>query len=101
MRYDHMVKFDGRYYPAGEDVPDNTTKKMAVDETLPPYSDKDIVLETQPDTKEKTEKQYTKSEINRLSTAELQELASSVGIDGADEMTGSTLKKLLIEHFEL
>lgn len=45
--------------------------------------------------------QYTKTDINRMSTAELQELASKEGVAGADEMTGSDLKKLLIEKFGL
>ena len=43
----------------------------------------------------------TKTEINRMSTAELQTLALENGIDGADEMTGAELKKVLIEKFGL
>lgn len=101
MKYNHMVKVNGRYYRAGEEVVDDNTKKTAVEETLPPYSDEDIVLETQTDTNNETEKQYTKSEIQLMKTADLQSLAASVGIDGAEEMTGSTLKKLLTEHFGL
>lgn len=46
-------------------------------------------------------KTYTKTEINRLSTAELQALALENGIDGANEMTGAELKKVLIEKFGL
>lgn len=46
-------------------------------------------------------KQYTKTEINRMSTAELQSLALENDIDGADEMTGGELKKILIEKFGL
>ena len=45
--------------------------------------------------------QYTKTEINRMSTAELQALALENNIDGADEMTGAELKKVLIEKFGL
>lgn len=48
-----------------------------------------------------TEEKYTKTEINRMSTAELKELATSKGIDSADEMTGGELKKLLIELLNL
>lgn len=44
---------------------------------------------------------YTKTEINRMSTAELQELAGKEGIAGAEEITGAELKKLLIEKFGL
>lgn len=101
MKYGHIVKLNGVYYQAGEDVPDNDFEETAVEETLPPYSDEDIVLETQPEANEETEKQYTKSEIQLMKTADLQSLAASVGIDGAEEMTGGTLKKMLIEHFGL
>ena len=50
---------------------------------------------------EKEEVSYTKTEINRMSTAELKELATSKGIDGAENMTGGELKRLLIEKFGL
>ena len=43
----------------------------------------------------------TKTEINRMSTAELQTLALENDIDGAYEMTGAELKKVLIEKFGL
>ncbi|MGN0378533.1 MAG: hypothetical protein ACI4EU_02985 [Butyrivibrio sp.] len=44
---------------------------------------------------------YTKTEINRMSTSELQKVASENGIKGAKDMTGSELKKVLIQKFEL
>lgn len=44
---------------------------------------------------------YTKTEINRLSTKELKEVANKSGIDDADSMTGSELKKMLIKKFRL
>lgn len=44
---------------------------------------------------------YTKTDINRMSTAELKTLAKSENIDNAEEMTGAELKKVLIEHFNL
>lgn len=43
------------------------------------------------------EKRYTKTEINRMSTAELKSFASERGIDNAEELTGAKLKKVLIE----
>lgn len=49
---------------------------------------------------EKTE-QYTKTDINRMSTAELKDLALKVKINGSEDMTGGELKKILIEHFNL
>lgn len=44
---------------------------------------------------------YTKTEINRLPTSELRELAKENGIDNANENTGAELKKMLIEKFGL
>lgn len=96
MKYDHMVKVNGKYYLAGEDVP-NIRNKTTVEETLPSYTDSDIAFESQVG----NDKQYSKTEINRMSTTELQGIASSLGIEDAQEMTGSTLKKLLIEHYGL
>lgn len=97
MKYGHIVKLNGVYYQAGEDVPGNAFEETAVEEALPPYSDEDIVLES----KEDTPKQYSKTDINTMKTADLQNLAASVEIDGAEEMTGGELKKLLIEYYGL
>lgn len=47
------------------------------------------------------ENQFTKTEINRMSTSELKDLAKLNGIDNAEEMKGVELKKVLIEHFNL
>lgn len=44
---------------------------------------------------------FTKTSINRMSTAELQELAEEQGIEDAREINGSELKKILIEKFRL
>lgn len=88
MKFSHLVKYNGQYYPAGSDVPvgDNSVKEVV---------EKDVksIVEKQP--------QYTKTEINRLSTAELKSLALKQGIDSAEEMTGADLKKVLIEKFGL
>lgn len=66
-----------------------------VEEELP-FSDNEIELEN-----DSVDKKYTKSEINRMSTAELQNLAAANGIENAFETSGNELKKILIEHFGL
>ena len=43
----------------------------------------------------------TKTEINRMLTAELKQLAVENGIENAEEMTGAELKKVLILKFDL
>lgn len=44
---------------------------------------------------------YTKTQINRMSTAELKDVAIKNGISDAENLTGGVLKKRLIEHFNL
>lgn len=44
---------------------------------------------------------YTKTDISRMSTADLQTLAKEQGIGGAELLSGAELKKLLIERFNL
>ena len=79
MKYPYIVNKNGVWYPAGTEVPeDNQNTKT-----------------------ENGQNQYTKTEINRMSTAELQVLALENGVDGSDEMTGAELKKVLIEKFGL
>lgn len=77
MKAQYTVKFNGKWYKAGEEIPENTTSGSS------------------------DSKQFTKSEINRMSTAELQSLAKDHGIADAEETTGGELKKILIEKFGL
>lgn len=44
---------------------------------------------------------YTKTEINRMATAELKALALSENITNAEKLTGAELKKVLIKKFGL
>lgn len=45
--------------------------------------------------------EYTKTEINRMSTADLKELAKAQDIDNAEDLKGAELKKILIDKFNL
>ena len=84
MKYPYIVNKNGVWYPAGADVPEDTSPITADNLT------EKIVHNGR-----------TKTEINRMSTAELQELALENNVDGANEMTGAELKKVLIEKFGL
>lgn len=55
---------------------------------------KDKVAET-------VEEKYTKTEINRMPTADLQALATTQGVEDAESYTGAELKKILIDKFGL
>lgn len=83
MKFNHLVKYNGKYYPIGADVP-------VGEKSVENHSE---IVEKQP--------QYTKTDINRLSTAELKDLAKKQGIENAEDMTGADLKKVLIEKFGL
>lgn len=50
---------------------------------------------------ESEEVTYTKTEINRMSTADLKALAKSKDVEDAEKMSGAELKKVLIEKFGL
>ena len=73
MKYPYIVNKDGIWYDAGEEVPEDVVNEIS----------------------------YTKTEIQRMTTSELQALAYQNGIENAYEMTGSELKKILIDYFEL
>ena len=73
----NTMKFNGKWYKAGEEI---------------------ALAKPQAEVKQN---QYTKTEINRMNTAELQTLAFENGVDGSNEMTGAELKKVLIEKFGL
>ena len=97
-KYPYIVNKNGKWYPAGTEVPEGTkpVKNKKVTETA-----KDDFSQYMNAPVESAEATYTKTEINRMSTAELKELATSKGIEGAEDMTGADLKKVLIEKFGL
>ena len=84
MIYPYIVNKNGVWYPSGADVPEDTS-----------------TITTDNLTEKLVHNGRTKTEINRMSTAELQELALENNVDCADEMTGAELKKVLIEKFGL
>lgn len=69
--------------------------RLVEDEPLP-FSDDNIEFEERPENK-----QYTKTDINRMTTTALQGLAAQIGIENAYEKSGEKLKKILIEYFGL
>lgn len=69
--------------------------KLVKEKNEHPFSEDNIKF------KEKTQTTYTKTEINTMKTADLQNLAFENDFENAYEMTGAELKKALIEHFRL
>lgn len=58
-------------------------------------------LQKRPLIKKAESKRYTKTDINNMSTEELQNLAATEGIENAFETSGNKLKDILKEHFGL
>lgn len=79
----HSIKHDGVWYKVGDEVPESNSNSAPSDFMNPP------------------ETPYTKTEINRMSTADLKKLASENGIENATEINDGDLKKMLIEKFGL
>ena len=104
MKFNHRVKFNGILYEVGQDVPmeDKKAENKA-------NINSQVVLETKVEEVKddfsqymnapETDVTYTKTEINRMSTADLKELAKEQGID--DELSGADIKKALIKKFGL
>ena len=96
MIFKHQVKYNGVYYPAGTDVPVGV--KPVENKKVEEVKEDDFSQYMTPP-EETTEFAYTKTEINRMSTADLKELAKEQGLD--DELSGADIKKALIKKFGL
>lgn len=81
MIAEYTVKRNGKWYHAGDEIDEGT------DESVPLPFDEPV--------------KHTKTEIMRMSTADLQALAAMEGIEDADKINGAELKKLLIDKFDL
>lgn len=81
----HSVKHNGVWYKPGENIPETASE---------------VVSSLFPESQETVENgKLKKSDISRMSTANLKSLANEQGINGAEDMSGADLKKVLIEHF--
>ena len=93
MIYNHLVKYNGKYYPSGTDVP-------VGEQSVENKNIEDFSKHMNPPV-ETDGNSYSKTEINRMSILDLKKLAKKQGIKGTEEMTGAELKKVLIEKFGL
>lgn len=82
MVYECKTKYKGKWYMPGEEVPEEKSP-VSSDFMNPPNIT------------------YTKTEINRMSTADLQKLAAEQGIENAQAKSGAELKEILIAKFNL
>ncbi len=84
MKFDHKVKYNGKWYMPFEEI----------SEVVKSASEFSQQIDT-------PNQLYTKTEINRMPTAELKLLAKEQGIDNVESATGTELKKTLIKKLGL
>lgn len=85
MKFPYIVIRDGKWYKAGEEVPEGTPGQESSDEEI-----------QMPEVFK-----YKKTDINRMSTADLKELAREHGVSNVEDMTGQDLKEYFITRFNL
>lgn len=81
----NIIKMNGKWYKAGEEVPEETSGQESSDEEI-----------QMPEVFK-----YKKTDINRMSTADLKELAREHEVLNVDDMTGQDLKEYFITKFNL
>lgn len=89
MIFNHLVKHNGIYYPAGTDVPvEEEAKKeqpIVQDEVKEEPQEKEVKFP------------YSKTQINRMSTSELKAIAKEYGLN--DKASGSEIKATIIKKY--
>lgn len=75
------------------DIKDEPKEEVKVEEP----EVEEVPVDETPEVEEPQKKFYTRTDIYRMTTAELKDLAKSEGLD--DTLSGNKLKDVLIEHF--
>ena len=99
-KYPYIVNKNGVWYASGTEIPEDS--KAENNEKTEETKEKNFLdefAESMNTSGKKEEVSYTKTEINRMSTADLKELAKENGID--DSLSGAEIKKILIEVYNL
>lgn len=109
MKYPYRVIKNNILYRAGEEVPEDnevTTAKPEVAPVAPEnaettqQADEDAENNAS-DEPEEGKHEYTRTEINRMNTASLHELAKTFNIEGEADKSGAQLKADIIEKLGL
>lgn len=110
MKYDYLVKHNGVYYQAGEEVPDGIeTPKVEATESAKsniaevkvaeePKFDVSTIADKE-DAKVNTLPKFSKTEIMKMPKAMLEDVCKKCGIEITEGTSGTDLKKILIKHY--
>lgn len=95
MKYDHLVKHNGVFYPAGADVP---VVEDAAENADTGAAEKNEEAAGQ---EHKGNNKYNKSDISRMNVEELKKFAAELGLEVTEESTGKALKEQIIAKLGL
>ena len=112
MKFPYRVQINRDIYPANTEIPDEllggTSKDAKTTETVDEPKDVDKVddvkaemPESNAEESDKEEHNYTRTEVNRMTTASLHELAKELGIEGEADKSGAQLKVDIINQLGL
>lgn len=99
MKYGHRVKFNGKWYLAGEDVPNDKGKKAKPEKKEEAVNEetKEEAEDSETESEEETTATaYTADSINAMSRPDLLSLAKEKGIKKYTTMSTDNLKAELI-----
>ena len=93
MKYDHRVKVGGVWFDAGVEVDNSASTSVNTEtpENNPPQDNTET-----PENDDKPT--YTRSQIQAMNVATLQELATQLGIEFDEDTTGKELKTRIAEN---
>lgn len=96
MKFDYLVKHDGVYYPAGTDVPIETTSGEGVKAPAGDVSGKDLVKDDEVLDKDlvKDKRKYTDEDLD-VPYFSLIALAKKEGLNVPDKAKTGDIKKML------
>lgn len=101
MKYPHIVIVDGVWYPAGSDVPDNVSALSSDKKEGATYStitDEEVASSID---EEDVEQTLTKAKLAKMKAADLRVLAEKYGINNAEDLSGTEIKRNLISMLKL
>lgn len=92
MKFPYIVRHNGIDYPIGADVPMGEKVNKVVAEKKEEKEVDDVVVHDEP-----KEKVYSRTDINKMTTEELRNLGVELKIKGAEDKSGSQLKRIIPE----
>lgn len=101
MKYPYHVKYNDVMYEPYEEVPNDV--KVVETKEQPRAIEETVAREEVKEEPKVVQQKVTlnKTDINRMSVADLKKLASKVGIVGYEDKSGATLKSEIIAKFNL